>query len=96
MSGQDYNVTIVASPIMTSYTVGDSLMLTCMVTSSGSTGVNVTYSWQCSNCFAAGETDPTINQILTDMDNSTIRCSPTINGTVYMSDEFNLQVTQGT
>ena len=96
MNGQDYNVTIMATPNMASYTVGDNLTLTCMVDSMlSSTNSIVTYLWECSGCFANGLTLSTINRFLTDMDTSMINCSATVNDTVYRSDVFNLQVTRG-
>ena len=98
MNGQDYDVSIMANPNMTSYTVGDSLMLTCVVdTVPSSTAITstVTYSWECSSCFANEMNSSMITQVLTDMDTSNISCSATINGTVYRSDVFDLQVTQG-
>ena len=98
MSGQGSpNVTIVANPDIDFYTVGDNLSLMCTVDPSPTDTSNVTYSWQCSGCFANGMTTPIINRILTDMDNSTINCLVDINGTVTMANmTFDLQVTQGT
>ena len=95
VNGQDYNVTIMATPNMTSYTVGGNLMLRCVVDPvPSSTAITVTYSWECFGCFANEINSSVINQVLTDMDTSMINCSATINGTVYRSDVFDLQVTQ--
>ena len=99
MSGQGSpNVTIVANPEMNFYTVGNNLTLMCTVNPLPTNiSITVTYLWECSGCFANGTTTPTITQILTDMDNSTINCSVTIDGTVTMANmTFDLQVTQGT
>ena len=96
VNGQSVNVTIMTDPNMASYTVGDNLTLTCMVDPlPTSTATNVSYSWNCSDCFADGMNSSVFNQVLTDMDSSNINCSATINGTVYRSDVFDLRVTQG-
>ena len=97
MSGQGSpNITIVANPEMNFYTVGNNLTLMCTVDPLP-TNTTVTYLWECSDCFANGMTIPIITRILTDMDNSTINCSVTIDGTVTMANmTFDLQVTQGT
>lgn len=90
------HVTIVANPNLTSYTVGDIVLLTCMVDSLvDTTNSTVTYSWHCSDCYANGRTTQSIAQQLTDMDSSMITCSVTANGVVYNSNMFNLQVTRG-
>ena len=97
VNGQSFNVSIVVDPSMASYTVGDNLTLTCMVDPlPTSTATNVSYSWNCSGCFADGMNSSVFNQVLTDKDSSNINCSATINGTVYSSDVFDLRVTQGT
>ena len=98
MSGQDPSVTIMPAPNVEFYTVGNNLTLTCIVDPLPTdTSVTVTYSWECSGCFADGMTTPTISRILTDMDNSTIDCSVDIDGNVTMADMmFDLEVTQGT
>ena len=96
-STQSYNVTIIANPNTTTYTVGDSVTLICAVDPPiVSTSIIVTYLWQCDGCFADNSTDIAIMRNLTDMDTSTIDCSAIINDVVFMTDEsFNLQVTQG-
>jgi len=95
VSGQNFSVSIVVDPNVASYTVGDNLMLTCMVDPMPNSSVTLTYEWNCTDCFANGLTSSMINRSLTDMDTSNISCSATINGTVYRSDVFDLQVTQG-
>ena len=94
VSGQD-TVTIVADPDNDTYAVADSLTLTCTIDPPPTD--TVAYLWNCSGCFADGMTTPTISRVLTDMDNSTINCTVTIDGNVTMTDmPFNLQVTRGT
>ena len=79
---------------MATYTVGDTLMLTCMVDPMPNS--TVTYEWQCSDCFANGMITQNITQILTDMDNDMIDCSATIDNMEYDSEMmFDLQVAQG-
>ena len=81
---------------MTTYTVGDSLMLTCTVDPMPSISSIVTYLWECSDCFANQMTTQNITRALTDMDNGGIDCTVTIDGTNYMSEmTFELEVTQG-
>ena len=80
---------------MANYTVGDSLTLTCMVDPMPNSTSTVSYMWECSDCFADGMTTPNFTRILTDMDNDDIACMVTIDGVVYMSETFMLQVTQG-
>ena len=96
VSGQDDNniVTITTNPNRTSYLVGQNLTLTCMVDPDDATAA---YSWNCSGCFANGNTTQTINRTLTAMDNnSMIDCSVTIDGNVSLTDTpFDLQVIQG-
>ena len=97
-SGQlNYDVTIVANPTMTSYKVGDTVTLTCIVDPPiDSTSSNIIYLWTCSNCFADGMTTITITQTLTAMDSGMIDCSITIDGSKFRSNmKFDLQVTQG-
>ena len=96
-SGQNYDVTIEASSTTTSYNVGDSITLTCVVDSSiASNSSDISYIWTCSGCFADGMTTATISQRLTSMDTSMIYCSATVDGVAYMTDmPFDLQVTQG-
>ena len=96
VNGQSVNVSIMTDPNMTSYSVGVNLMLTCMVNPMPtSTATNVSYSWNCSGCFANERNSSVFNQVLTDRDSSNISCSATINGTVYRSDVLDLRVTQG-
>ena len=79
---------------MATYTVGDTLILTCMVDPMPSSAV--TYSWDCSDCFADGMTTQNITRDLTDMDNVVIDCSARIDDVEYMTEMmFDLQVTQG-
>ena len=86
-------VTIVANPSTSFYTVGDSLMLTCMISPSPLANATVTYSWTCSDCFADGQTTETITRQLTDMDAGPIDCTATINGDDIMTvAPFNLQL----
>ena len=82
---------------MASYTVGSTVTLACVVDPViTSTRITPMYSWQCdTSCFADGMTTPTITRQLTDMDSGLIECSVTINGDEYMSDMFDLQVSQG-
>ena len=81
---------------MASYTVGETLMLACTVdTTINTTSRNVTYLWQCSRCFADRLSTSNIMQQLTDMDSSVISCLVNVDDAEYMSDVFNLQVTQG-
>ena len=79
------------------YTVGDNLTLNCTANPlPTNTSINVTYSWQCSGCFADGMMTPTVNRTLTVMDNSTINCTVNVGGNVTTADMlFYLQVTQG-
>ena len=71
-------------------------MLACIVDTSINTTIrNVTYLWQCSRYFADGLSTSNIMQQLTDMDSSVISCLVNVDGAEYMSDVFNLQVTQG-
>ena len=95
VSGQN-NVTIVANP-NPPYTVEDTLTLMCMVNFDPSVPANatITYSWQCSGCFANGITTQIISRILTVMDSSMINCTVSIDDNNFTSDTFNLQVTQG-
>ena len=91
---QNYTVTIVANPNTAPYTVGDTLMLTCMVDPMPKS--TVTYQWQCFDCFANGVTAQHITKVLTDMDNDMIDCSVTIDNMEYFNEMmFDLQVTQG-
>ena len=96
-SGQVYNVTITAIPDAATYTVGDPVMFICTSDSPvASTTVNVSYLWQCDDCFADGRTDMAFERILADMDTSMINCRVTIDNDVFMTDTpFDLQVTQG-
>ena len=95
-SGLAYNVTITATPNTTTYAVGDLVTLMCTVDPPTSNNINVTYSWQCDGCFADGITNMAIVRILTEMDNSTINCSATINNeTLITAVPFDLLVTQG-
>ena len=81
---------------MATYTVGDSLTLTCVVEPMPNSTSTVTYLWTCSDCFAAGMTVPNITRVLTDMEDDDIDCTVTIDGVGYMTDMmFALQVTQG-
>ena len=81
---------------MASYTVGETLTLVCVVDASiNTTSRNVTHLWQCSGCFADGLNTSNIMQQLTDRDSSMISCLVNVDGAEYMSDVFNLQVTQG-
>ena len=95
-SGQ--NVTIVASPNNMSYTVGATLTLHCIVNSSAiPTNATVPqFMWQCSGCFANGNTSQNISRNLTDMDSSMINCTANISGMIMTSSVFILRVTQGT
>lgn len=97
MSGQDTTVIIEATPDMDTYAVGDNLTLNCTADPLPTdTSITVTYLWECSGCFANGLTTPTINRILTVMDNSTISCTVNVSGNVTMTDmPFDLQITQG-
>ena len=92
VSGQNFSVSIVVNPNVAPYTVGDNLMLTCMVDPMPNSNVT-TYAWNCIDCFADGSTSSMINRSLTDMDTSNISCLASINGTMYRSDVFDLQVT---
>ena len=96
MSGQD-NVTIVAIPDMDTYAVGDNLTLMCTLNPEPTdTSITVTYSWECSGCFADGLTTPTVNRTLTDIDTTMIDCTVDVDGNVTMTDmPFDLQVTRG-
>ena len=96
MSGQD-TVTIMAIPDMDTYTVADNLTLICTLDPPPTdTSVTVTYLWECSGCFADGLMTATISRVLTDMDNSTIDCTVTVDGNDTMTDmPFDLQVTEG-
>ena len=78
---------------MATYTVGDTLLLTCMVNPVPNS--TVTYEWQCSDCFANGMTTQNITRVLTDMDNDIIDCSATIDMGYDSEMMFDLQVTQG-
>ena len=95
VSGQTFSVSIVVNPNVALYTVGDNLMLTCMVDPMPNSNVTLIYAWNCTDCFANGSTSSMITQVLTNMDTIMISCSATINGIVYRSDVFDLQVTQG-
>ena len=56
----------------------------------------VTYSWECSGCFADVITTQNITRDLNDMDNYLFDCSAMIDGQEYMTEMmFDLQVTQG-
>ena len=92
-----YNVTITTSPNATTYTVGDSVMFMCIVDPPIiSTTVNVSYLWQCDDCFADGRTDMAFVRILTDMGISMINCRVTVDNDIFTTDTpFDLQVTQG-
>ena len=93
VSGQD-TVTIMADPDNDTYAVADSLTLTCTIPTTATD--TVTYLWSCSGCFADGLNMSTISRVLTDMDNSTIDCTATIDGNMTMTDApFDLQVTRG-
>ena len=96
MSGQD-TVIIEATPDMETYAVEDNLTLNCTLNPAPTdTSITVTYLWECSDCFADGLTTPTVNRILTVMDNSTIDCSVDVGGNVTMADmPFDLQITRG-
>ena len=92
-SGQLYTVSIAATPNTIIYSVGDLVTLMCMV--DPSTSSDVTYSWQCDGCFADGMTDMAIIRVLSEMDNTMINCSATINNETFRTDvPFNL-VTRG-
>ena len=79
---------------MATYTVGESLVLTCMVEPMPNS--NVTYLWECFGCFADGMMTQNITGVLTDIDSDDIDCTVTIDGMEYMSEmAFELQVTQG-
>ena len=95
VSGQSFNVTIMAIPDMTSYSVGNNLTLTCVVDPMPLANSSVMYAWNCTGCFANEMNSSMITQVLTDMDTSMINCSATIDGTPYRSGVFDLQVTQG-
>ena len=68
-------------------------MLNCTVTPEP-TGA-VMYAWQCSGCFANGNTNQIITRSLVEMDdNSMINCTATIDGEICSSVmPFVLQVT---
>ena len=92
-SGQVYTVTIAATSNTTIYSVGDLVTLMCMVDPPISS--DVMYSWQCDGCFADGMTDMAIMRVLSEMDNTMINCSATINNETFRTDvPFNL-VTRG-
>ena len=80
---------------MATYTVGDSLTLTCMVDPMLNSTSTVSYLWECSDCFADQITTPNIIIVLMDNDNDDIACMVTIDDVDYMSEIFTLQVTQG-
>ena len=86
------SATIMATPNMSAYTVGDNLSLEC-VANNISMDTNLMYMWSCSDCFANGNTTSTVNRSLTDMDSSMISCSISNGTDAYTSDPFNLQVT---
>ena len=95
---QDYNVTIEVEPDLAFYTVGNTVVLACVVDPViTDTSITTMYSWQCdTGCFADGTTTSTITQRLTDTDSGVIDCSVNIGGDEYISDTiFDLQVTQG-
>ena len=79
---------------MASYTVGNSLTLMCMLDSSviNTTSRNVTYSWQCHECFANGVFNMSVTRDLTDMDSSTISCTYNVDGDMFTTS-LDLQVT---
>ena len=101
VSGQnvDYSVTIMPDPVKDTYLVGETLTLTCMIDPTVPTNATVIYTWECGGCFAEASMASTVTRTLTDMDNSTIDCSATVDGgNITMTDmtsSFDLQVMQG-
>lgn len=93
VSGQN-TVTVVTNQ-NPPYTVGENLTLTCMENLDPSTPINATisYLWQCSGCFADGNTTQTVNRTLTVMDSSMINCTVIVDEADFTSDTFDLQVT---
>ena len=93
-NGLVYTVKITATPNTATYSVGDLVTLICMEDLPISSDVR--YSWQCDGCFADGMTNMAIMRVLSEMDNSTISCSATINNDTFTTVvPFDLQVTQG-